>query len=46
MANAAPKVNVMMKAQAFVGTGRGGTQSLGSGSNDSIQGRLFGEDDI
>lgn len=34
------------KAQAIMGTGRSGTQSVGSGANESSQGRLFGGDDI
>lgn len=42
----APKVSVLMKAQAIVKTGRSGTQSMGNGSNESTQGRLFGGDDM
>lgn len=38
--------SVMMKAQAIVGTGRSGTQCTGSGSNERIQGRFFGGDNI
>lgn len=46
MAVATPEESALMKAQAIVGTRRSSAQSMGSGSNESIQGRLFVGDDI
>lgn len=37
MARATPEVSILMEAQATMETGRRGAQSMGSGSNESIQ---------
>lgn len=46
MKTATPEVSVIMKAQAIVGTGRSGTQSIGSALMKAFREGFFGGDDI